>query len=80
MSRSLRKPEAPSSLLLPRHLLPTFAALLSACAVALSLGLSPSVVGVADHIGVIWRTIVAIAVPSPLYKRRSSSQQISTGV
>jgi hypothetical protein len=45
MSRSLRKPKT-----LSRFLLPTFAALLSACAVALSLGLSPTVVAVAGQI------------------------------
>jgi hypothetical protein len=55
VSRSFHEPEAlsasaPSRLLLPRLLPPTFAALLAICAVALSLGLSPTIVAAAGQI------------------------------
>jgi len=48
--KSLREFESPSRLPLSRLLLPTFAALLSVCVVALSLGLSPAVVATAGQI------------------------------
>jgi hypothetical protein len=55
VSRSLHEPEAlsasaPSRLPLSRLLLPAFAALLAVCAVALSLGLSPTLVAVAGPV------------------------------
>jgi hypothetical protein len=60
VSRSLREPEALSRLPLSRlplsrlplsrRLLPTFATLLAICAMALSLGLSPTVVATAGQI------------------------------
>jgi hypothetical protein len=50
MSRSLHESEPLSRLPLPRLLLPAFAAFLGVWAVALSLGLSPTVLAVAGQI------------------------------